>query len=139
MVIGVNDVGRYDEDDVGGGGGEVVLDVCLSDVEGVKWGNGLDEGLKNFVEVLIYLFRLWGDCVSDGVLIELEVLKYVGLVIVDSFVEVNIDVVVIVDGEVCYWDFVVVGMNFGVVVKIWCWYLFLWLFNFGDDFDCCFL
>lgn len=134
-MTGVNDAGRYDEDDAGGDGGEAVSDARPSDAEGANRGNGPDEGPRDPAEALTHLLRPRGDRASDGVPTELEALKYVGPATADCLAQANIDAAAIVDGEVCYRDLVAAGTNPGVAAKIRRWHSLSWSFNSGDDLD----
>lgn len=140
-MTGVNDAGRYDEDDAGGDGGEAVSDARRSDGEGTNRANEADEaseadeGPSNPDEALTHLLRPRGRRASDAVPTELQDLKYVGPATAESLAESNIDVDAIVDGEVCYRDLVAAGTNPGVAAKIRRWHSLSWSFNSGDDLD----
>ncbi len=134
-MTGVNDAGRYDEDDAGGDGGEAVSDARRSDGEGTNRANEADEGPSNPDEALTHLLRPRGARASDAVPTELQDLKYVGPATAESLAESNIDVDAIVDGEVCYRDLVAAGTNPGVAAKIRRWHSLSWSFNSGDDLD----
>lgn len=140
-MTGVNDAGRYDEDDAGGDGGEAVSDARRSDGEGTNRAteadeaSEADEGPSNPDEALTHLLRPRGRRASDAVPTELQDLKYVGPATAESLAESNIDVDAIVDGEVCYRDLVAAGTNPGVAAKIRRWHSLSWSFNSGDDLD----
>jgi len=134
-VTGVNDAGRYDEDDAGGDGGEAVSNARPSGGEGANRGNGPDEEPKDPDEALTHLLRPRGDRASDGLPSERQDLKYVGPATADCLAEANIDAAAIVDGEVCYRDLVAAGTNPGVAAKIRRWHSLSWSFSSGDDLD----